>query len=35
VVSSHELDRVAALSPRMVTLAGGAVVEPSGREDVR
>ena len=30
VVSSHELDRVAALSPRMVTLAGGAVVDGSG-----
>ena len=27
VVSSHELDRVAALSPRTVTLAGGAVVD--------
>ena len=26
VVSSHELERVAALSPRTVTLAGGAVV---------
>ena len=32
VVSSHELDRVAALSPRMVTLAGGAVVDGSGAD---
>ena len=31
VVSSHELERVAALSPRVVTLAGGRVVDgPAG-----
>ena len=36
VVSSHELDRVAALSPRTVTLAGGAVVDgPSGNGGIR
>lgn len=29
VVSSHELERVAAVSPRVVTLAGGAVVSAS------
>ena len=33
VVSSHELDRVAALSPRTVTLAGGAVVDASATDD--
>jgi len=30
VVSSHELERVAALSPRVVTLAGGRVVDERG-----
>ena len=29
VVSSHELERVAALSPRVVTLAGGRIVDGS------
>lgn len=32
VVSSHELERVAALSPRMVTLVGGAVLEVQVRK---
>ena len=31
--SSHELDRVAVLGPRVVTIAGGVVVDDTGRGD--
>ena len=33
LVSSHELDRVAVLGPRVVTIAGGVVVDDTGRGD--
>jgi len=33
LVSSHELDRVAMLGPRVVTIAGGVVVDDTGRGD--
>ena len=33
LVSSHELDRVAVLGPRGVTIAGGVVVDDTGRGD--
>ena len=33
LVSSHELDRVAVLGPRVVTFAGGVVVDDTGRGD--
>ena len=33
LVSSHELDRVAVLGPRVVTIVGGVVVDDTGRGD--
>jgi len=32
VVSSHEMERVAALSPRVVTVSGGMVVDDTAGE---
>jgi ABC-type multidrug transport system ATPase subunit len=33
VVSSHELERVAGLGPRVVTISGGVVVDDTGPAD--
>ena len=33
LVSSHELERVAGLGPRVVTISGGVVVDDTGRDD--